>query len=88
MRSGWILYIVATLVLVGIAVLYRHERFEDVPSSPPTMDLGKTLQRVQGLLDRFATPDMIAHIGSVAVKDPGVLARMFASYHMLIDCCL
>jgi hypothetical protein len=79
MRGGWIIYIVATLVLVGIAVLYRSREGFESATPPPNMDLGKTLQRVQGLLDRFATPDMIAHIGSVAGKDPGELARMYAS---------
>jgi hypothetical protein len=78
MRSGWLIYIVATLLLIGIAVLYRRsEGFEGAP--PPPMDLGKTLQQVQGLLDRFATPDMIAHATSVAGKDPGELARMYAA---------
>ena len=82
MKWFWNFYVVVTtLLFVGTAVLYNRRRTEGFVSvtPPPDMDLGKTLQRVQGLLDRFATPDMIAHIGSVAGKDPGELARMYAS---------
>jgi hypothetical protein len=45
------------------------------PEAPP-MDLQKTLTQVQGLLTRFATPEVMTHMASVINKDPGELARM------------
>jgi hypothetical protein len=78
MRSTWIwpggLYIVATLILVGIAVWHRSEGFADAPAAVP--DLGKTVVHIQEMLSRFATPEMLSHITSIAGKDPGELARM------------
>ncbi len=73
----WLLgiYIVAALVLVTIAVFHRREGFADTPVAP-SMDLSKTLTQVQGLLTRFATPEVMTHMASVMNKDPGELARM------------
>ena len=41
-------------------------------------DLNKMLGRVQGLLDKIATPEVLAHMTTVMNKDPGELARMYA----------
>jgi hypothetical protein len=82
MRSGWIwpggLYIVATLILIGIAVWHRSEGFADAVAATPAAvpDLGKTVVHIQEMLSRFASPEMLSHITSIAGKDPGELARM------------
>ena len=79
----WIVF-VATLVLFGVLVLKRRsvtkEAFETAQQPP---DLSKMLGRVQGLLDKIATPEVLAHMTSVMNKDPGELARMYASANQL-----
>lgn len=75
----WIVF-VATLILFGVLVWKRRtltkEAFEPTQQPPP--DLNKMLGRVQGLLDKIATPEVIAHMTTVMNKDPGELARLYA----------
>jgi hypothetical protein len=75
----WIVF-VATLVLFGVLVWHRRplieEAFADQEGPPP--DLNKMLGRVQGLLDKIATPEVLAHMTTVMNKDPGELARMYS----------
>ena len=81
----WVVF-VTTLVLFGVLVWlhplhlggmwkcrpFMKEAFE----APP--DLNKMLGRVQGLLDKIATPEVMAHMTTVMNKDPGELARLYA----------
>ncbi len=52
------------------------EAFAEQEGPPP--DLNKMLGRVQGLLDKIATPEVLAHMTTVMNKDPGELARLYA----------
>ena len=72
----WIVF-VATLLLFGVLVLKRRSVTKEAFEQPPP-DLSKMLGRVQGLLDKIATPEVLAHMTSVMNKDPGELARMYA----------
>lgn len=75
----WIVF-AATLVLFGALVLHRRplveEAFAASAEQPP--DLTKMLGRIQGLLDKVATPEVLAHMTTVMNKDPGELARLYA----------
>ena len=85
----WIVFI-ATLILFGVLVwLHPHHRggrwkrrtltketFEATQQPPP--DLNKMLTHVQGMLDKIATPEVMAHMTTVMNKDPGELARLYA----------
>lgn len=75
----WIVF-VATLILFGVLVWKRRtltkETFEATQQPPP--DLNKMLTHVQGMLDKIATPEVMAHMTTVMNKDPGELARLYA----------
>jgi len=75
----WIVF-VATLLLFGVLVLHRQPLIEEAFQEAPP-DLSKMLGRVQGMLDRIATPEVLAHMTNVMNKDPGELARMYAKNH-------
>jgi hypothetical protein len=78
----WIVF-VATLLLFGVLVLHRRplikEAFQAQKQQQQEPDLSKMLGRVQGMLDRIATPEVLAHMTTVMNKDPGELARMYAA---------
>jgi hypothetical protein len=75
----WIVF-VATLILFGVLVWKRRtltkETFEATQQPPP--DLNKMLTHVQSMLDKIATPEVMAHMTTVMNKDPGELARLYA----------
>lgn len=74
-----VMIFVTILLLFGVSVLYRgsilREAFE-TQQQPP--DLSQMLNKVQGLLDKVATPEVLAQMTSVMDKDPGELARLYA----------
>ena len=74
---NWILFLV-TLVLLGALVLQRRSRMTEAFEATEQPDLNKMLSRVQGLLDKVATPEVLAHMTTVMNKDPGELARLYA----------
>jgi hypothetical protein len=75
----WItLLFVATLVLFGVLVWKRRPFVKEAFADPPPPDLNKMLGSVQGMLDKIATPEVMAHMTTVMNKDPGELARLYA----------
>lgn len=62
-----------------------NESFVNIPQNnenenekvPP--DIPQMLKQVQGILGKISSPELIAHITTVADKDPGELARLLAT---------
>jgi hypothetical protein len=52
------------------------EPFEDV-TQQEMPDPAKMMARVQGLLEKVSSPELLAHITTVMNKDPGELARLY-----------
>jgi hypothetical protein len=59
-------------------VLQRRSRMTEAFEATEQPDLTKMLSRVQGLLDKVATPEVLAHMTTVMNKDPGELARLYS----------
>lgn len=55
----------------------RKGEKENVNESHP--DIPQMLKQVQSILGKISSPELIAHITSVADKDPGELARLLAT---------
>lgn len=79
-----LLLIAALAIMLGYLVWKssRQEMFEDTPqqkknSQEEMPDPAQMMTRVQGLLDKISSPELLAHITTVMNKDPGELARLF-----------
>jgi hypothetical protein len=81
------LLIAALVIVVGYLVWKSvvKEPFEDAGSQQKREgqeempDPAKMMARVQGLLDKVSSPELLAHITTVMNKDPGELARLYVA---------
>ena len=70
--------IVTMLIVLVLTAFYRRSILREAFETQQPPDLSLMLTKVQGLLDKVATPEVLAHMTSVMDKDPGELARLYA----------